>query len=194
MDDICDDLLEEAVRMWHRDGALMTTSFAIGHSRSLFAQPIREHGCTISSQMRVELESLLVSTVGAVLMGRIDESFIAYRSPDDEPLSKGDLARLAETDPSVSTAIVLQAVDTKSQTATVHVARLAIGDRFTDTPWEYAVYEYDDGPYIPDAVKAIKLSDAMLIPVTDIQLREQMSDLGWVVVDSDQTNDDEDDE
>jgi hypothetical protein len=184
IEQMCESLLDEAVVMWERDGAVMTTSFAIGHARSVFAQPKNEVGLAISDYQRVELVAMLASTVGAVVVGRIDESYIAVVDAGAPPLAKGDLERMAETDPNINTAIVVQATDTASGEALVAVAVLTVDDNGLPQ-WDYSIYENADGQFIEDANDAIEISEEILIPTTDAQLREQLDELGWVIADSD---------
>lgn len=170
--------------MWERDGAVMTTSFAIGHARSVFAQPKNEVGLNITNHERVELLAMLASTVGAVVVGRIDESYIATVQADAPPLKKGDLQRMSETDPNIHTAIVVQATDTTTGDELVAVAVLTVDDSGLPQ-WDYSVYDNAEGQFLEDANDAIAISDEIVIPTTDAQLREQLHELGWVIADSD---------
>jgi len=184
IEQMCEGLLDEAVVMWERDGAVMTTSFAIGHARSVFAQPKNEIGLAIGNHERVELVAMLASTVGAVVVGRIDESYMAIVDAGAPPLAKGDLERMAESDPNIHTAIVVQATDTASGEALVAIAVLAVDDGGLPQ-WDYTVYDNADGQFIEDANDAIQISDEIIIPLTDAQLKEQLNELGWVIADSD---------
>ena len=184
MYEVCDGLLEEACIMWERDGALLTTSFAIGHSRSLFAQPMSEEGCNIDNSTRTRIQALLASAVGAIYLGRIDESFISERPADMPPLNKGDLERLAKTDPSVRTAMVVQATDTRSGEALVFTATSVLDDE-GELGWELGVFDHAEGQIIQEAQQSIRLSELITIPSTDVELREELRKLGWALADSD---------
>lgn len=182
--DVCEGLLEEACIMWERDEGVMTTSFAIGHSRSLFAQPISEEGLEIEPDARVQMHALLASSAGAIFLGRIDESYIAERPASAPPLSKGDLERMAGGDPSIRTAVVVQATDTRSGESLVVVAVPVIAEDGS-LIWEHNSFEDADGQVISDAMRAVAMADLIVIPATDAQLREQMREIGWTVADSD---------
>jgi hypothetical protein len=184
IEEICLGLLEEAVNMYERDGALMTTSFAVGHARSAFTQPMTEHGCEIDDETRIRLQAMLASSVGAVYIGRIDESFIGIFPAESAPLSKGQLEQLAKTDASIRTAIVVQAVDTRNQDSLVYIATLGVDDN-GEAEWEQGQFQDIGGPLVDDARKAIEIASHFIIPLTDIQLREELFALGWQMVDSD---------
>lgn len=170
--------------MWERDGAVMTTSFAIGHSRSAFAQPKNEQGLNIENDHRTQLLALLASTVGAVVVGRIDESYIAKVKADTPPLTKGDLEKMADSDPNIHTAIVVQATDVATREPLVAVAVLTVDEDGLPS-WDYELYSDAEGQFVQDANDAIAISDLIVIPVTDAQLKEQLDELGWVIADSD---------
>ena len=191
MEQMCNELLETAIQMWERDGAVITTSFAIGHSRSLFAQPVTAEGCTVDAEARVRIHARLAAAVGAVFLGRIDESFIAYRAPEDEPLRRGDLERLAETDPTIKTALVVQAMDASSHDSLVAVGILEVGDD-GEPDWSYQMFDDPEGSIIAECRAAVAIAEDTIIPLTDIQLREELREMGWTVADSDQDVPDED--
>jgi len=182
--EVCEGLLEEAVHMYERDGAVMTTAFALGHSRSAFAQPATEEGCTINDETRVRIHALLASTVGAVFIGRIDETYLAERPADEEQLLKHDLERMALTDPSIKTAIVVQAMHTKSEESLIAVASELIDDD-GNTEWEFNLYDSIEGQIIDDCYKTISLAALITNPLTDSELRYELKEMGWAIADSD---------
>ena len=182
--EVTDGLCDEAVRMWERDGALMTTAFAIGHSRSLFAQPLTEAGCEIGDDTRVRLQALLGASAGAVFIGRIDESYIKYQEADAPELEKGELARLADTDPSIKTALVVHTIDVASGQSYTSMAILGVDDE-GEREWEFESYDNPQGTYVIDASKSLLLMDIMTTPMTDAQLRDELDSLGWTMADSD---------
>lgn len=182
--EVCEGLLEEAVYMHGRDGAVMTTSFALGHSRSAFAQPTTEEGCTIDNETRVRIHAMLASTVGAVFIGRIDETYLAERPIHEEPLLKNDLERMAAVDPTIKTAVVVQAMDIKTEQSLIAVGVQLIEDT-GDTRWELNMYDTIEGQIIEDCYKTIALAQIITIPLTDAELRDELNELGWTVADSD---------
>lgn len=184
MYEVCDGLLEEACIMWERDGALLTTSFAMGHSRALFAQPMNQDGCEIDNATRTRIQALLAASTGAIYIGRIDESFIAERPASATPYKKGDLERLAESDPSIRTAIVVQATDTRSGECLVFVA-ISVVDDDGEHDWELGVFDEAEGQIIAEAHQSVRLSELITNPITDTQLRDDLRELGWALADSD---------
>jgi hypothetical protein len=184
LSEVCEGLLEEAINMYERDGAVMTTTFALGHSRSAFAQPATEEGCTINDETRVRIHALLASTVGAVFIGRIDETYLAERPADEEQLLKHDLERMALTDPSIKTAIVVQAMHTKSEESLIAVASELIDDD-GNTEWEFNLYDSIEGQIIDDCYKTISLAALITNPLTDSELRYELKEMGWAIADSD---------
>jgi hypothetical protein len=157
--------------MWERDEGLMTTSFAIGHSRSLFIQPVTEEGLRTEADDRIKMHALISSATSAVYIGRIDESYIAERPAESPPLNKGDLERLARYDPSVKTAVVVQATDTRSGDSVVSVATFH--------------FDHAEGRFIDDAKEVMALLEVMSIPTADSDLRQRLDEMGWTVADSD---------
>jgi hypothetical protein len=194
IDEVCEGLLEEAVHMWERDGALMTTAFAIGHARSLFAQPTNEQGLEITDSGRVHLHALLASTAGAVVIGRIDESWMKYVEIDHPPILKGDLSILAETDPTVRTCIAVQALNTTGDDSGLVLLAILEYDDEGNTQWQYQAHTNAESKFTTDARQSIMLAENFSIPTTNTQLVEQLHDMGWVVADSDDMPTDYDEE
>jgi hypothetical protein len=170
--------------MWERDEGLMTTSFAIGHSRSLFIQPVTEEGLRTEADDRIKMHALISSATSAVYIGRIDESYIAERPAESPPLNKGDLERLARYDPSVKTAVVVQATDTRSGDSVVSVATPVITDD-GGLEWETFHFDHAEGRFIDDAKEVMALLEVMSIPTADSDLRQRLDEMGWTVADSD---------
>jgi hypothetical protein len=194
IDEVCEGLLEEAVHMWERDGALLTTAFAIGHARSLFAQPASVEGYDISDKARVNLHALLASTSGAVVVGRIDESYMKYVDIDHPPILKGDLSILAETDPTVRTCIAVQAINASHDDHGLVMIAILEYDDEGNAQWQYQSHTNAQGKFVEDARQSIRLADTFAIPTTNDQLSEQLRELGWVVADSDDMPTDYDEE
>jgi hypothetical protein len=184
IDEISLSLLEEAIHMWHRDGAILTTSFAIGHSRSVFAQPINESGFDLSDKNRIHLDGMLASLVGAVVIGRIDESFIAELPVTERPLAKGELAKMAETNPDVKTALVVQTLDVTTNHLILVMGILGIDDE-GEACWKFASYNDPEGPIGEGLEKSAEIAESIVIPLTNAQLQEELSSYGWQVADSD---------
>lgn len=185
IDEVCEGLLDEACMMWERDGGVLTTSFAIGHSRAIFVQPASEEACKINTHTRVRIQALIAANAGAVYLGRIDESLITERPLDSPPLNKGDLEKLAKSDPSIKTAIVVQATDTRTGESIVHVATCSIDDDGT-LQWEHGIFNDAEGELIVEAQEASALASILTTPLTDSELREELGQLGWAIADSDE--------
>ena len=185
MDEVCEGLLDEACMMWERDGGVLTTSFAIGHSRAIFVQPASEEACKISSQTRVRIQALIAANAGAIYIGRIDESLITERPLDSPPLNRGDLEKMAKNDPSIKTAIVVHATDIRSGDSLVHIATCSIDDDGT-LQWEHGIFNDAEGELVAEAEQSSALAAVLNIPLTDAELREELGQLGWAVADSDE--------
>ena len=121
-------LLDSAIQMFKKDGAVMTCSYALGLSASAFAQPYETKGIDLAVETRVALHALIASVVNARYIGRIDESWVRLTDVGQPELVHGDLARMADYDPSVTTALCVQAYDLETEESYLYMATLSLRD------------------------------------------------------------------
>lgn len=193
LEEICFGLLDEAVYVWERDGGVITTSFVLGHARSMFTSPTTSEAFEIDDATRIRIHALLASLVGATVIGRIDESYKTELPPHSPRLLKGELEELAKTDPNVKTAIVVQAMDTRTGDSLVCLATLKIGDD-GEADWDFESYDNPEGNTSVMFYETAKLAHALRAPLTDEEVRTQLRQLGWALADSDEVHESEWDE
>jgi hypothetical protein len=135
-------LLDNAIEIWRRDGMVATCSWAVGEGRSAFAQPFSEEGWTIPPEVRAGLHAMVAASVKAILIGRIDESWMREMPKDSTPLVHGDLADMADFDPEVKTAICVQCHDLRTAQSYLYMASLQLRDDGS----EHWLRSYHDNP------------------------------------------------
>lgn len=190
---IAEVLLQGAVAIHDRDGGVVPTSFAIGHARTIFAQPFDDSGLRMSREARIAMDALLISATGAVCLGRIDESYIQERGLDDPAPSRDELLERADVDPTIGTALTVQAMSTRSRKATVALARHRLSPE-GESLWDQGLYTMVEGDAIVAAVEACAMAAGITNPISDEQLREELLNIGWQMIDSDDIDDDDDEE
>ena len=121
-------LLDSAIQMWKQDGCVMTCSYALGYSAHAFAQPYEIDGINVALETRVALHALIAACVNARYIGRIDETWVKMSETGEPDLVHGDLERMADYDPTVSTAICVQAYDLETGDSYLHMATLTLSD------------------------------------------------------------------
>lgn len=183
--EVSDGLCEEAVYMWEKEGFLLTTAFAMGHSRALFAQPRLEDVPDIDIDTRIRIQALLGASTGAVFIGRIDQSYLKYQEPDAPRPNADDLYLMSLNDPSVRRAIAVHGTDVASGHSYVSMAVLGVDDD-GEPEWEYESYDNPEGDYVIQASKTLLAMEMMTTPMTDAQLREELKSIGWLLADSDE--------
>lgn len=188
LEEICYGLLDDAIYAWQRDGGVITTSFVLGHSRSMFASPITEEAFSIDDATRVRLHALLASLVGATVIGRIDESYKREVFADAPRLTKSELEELAKTDPNIKTALVVQAMDTRTGDSLACLATLKVDDD-GEPDWDFDSFANPEGDTTIFFYETAKLANALRVPITDDEVRTQLRELGWALSDSDEIAD-----
>lgn len=182
--EICEDLIEDSVYLWEQEGALLPTIFALGYSRSLFAQPMNQKGFTIDNATKVRLHALMAANVGSVYIGRIDETFYAERLVTEAPLNPKELEQLAKHDPTIRTAIMVQAMDMKAEKAVIHLAVASVNDD-GETNWELIDYEQPVGLSVDEGRAVVAFTQLLTQPITDAELVDELYEHGWSLADSD---------
>lgn len=178
---MCNALLDEAIAMWHRDSAVTTTAFAVGHSRTLFAQPVSEVGQSQPDESRIGLHALLVGHCDAHTIGRIDEVFFAYGKGGEH-----DLAVRAETDAEVRTGIAVHAMQTKRPYASIMVLATFTLDHDGKPTWEVITGDDLNHDYHQWFTESIDIARHIKHPLTDQQLHDELEALHWALADSDE--------
>lgn len=188
---LCAVLIDEAVVMWHRDGAVMQTLFAIGNARSMFAQPVSELGFAQSDEAKSGLHALLAGHCNAHTVGRIDEVFYAEHYGKGADLEPGDLSRLAETDPNIRTAITINAYSKRNggQRHSV-VAVFGVG-KDARPMWRVTADDDYCGDWDDWFTDVFDIARHIRQPLTDAQLSEEVEAMHWALADSDDAGDDE---
>lgn len=98
-----------ARQIYEKRGRLTPKLWAQGSSRMIVAEPIEPFTASeITDEMRAMLLCAMASRVEALYIGRSDESYIGTFRP--EALKTGEIASIAETDPSIRTCLVTEAV------------------------------------------------------------------------------------
>jgi len=129
IDKACTLILNESTTMWQTDGAVMPTVFAIGRDTTVFAQPFDPKGYELPAPARVAFHSMTARAVDAQIVGQIAEVFAQTRGADEEAPCEGELADCADVDPSIKTAICVEAYDMKRDLSRLYIARLDLSEQ-----------------------------------------------------------------
>lgn len=186
--EIAENLLEEAVTVWWRDGAVWPAMFAVGHARSIILSPADEEGWAIEDGDRAVLLGLAANLAGAKVIGRIDETYITERPVGEQVPEPGDLAELADTDPTIQTAIAVQALDLETDSVFVSLARLGMDDD-GEPNWRVSNHEEPSG-HLAEHLRATgRAIRAFPAPVPYDDAVAHIHESRWVVSDSDSVRD-----
>lgn len=121
-------VLQSATDLWRMsNGEVVTTVWAMGPRRALFAQPVDDIGRTVTSEARVGFHALMGLVVKARYIGRVDETLAHVRVGPVGPRTRREMEAVADTDPSIHTAIVAEGLELATMTSLVHIARLELG-------------------------------------------------------------------
>jgi len=141
--DICDDYAHIACDHFERDGHVQPVMWALSSRRNIFATPVQGEDSDMSVLARVVIHAMMAAHVGAEYVGSIHEAWVTERRAG-EPLPKqGSLGELADSDPTIRTAIITHGMSVEGEYAVMHLARLDLhsdGSVF----WEHeSVDEFD---------------------------------------------------
>ena len=125
---IMDDILTQAIELWETNGAVSSTSWAIARDRVAYATSIDHEGDQISDEQRLGLHAMMAACIDAVFIGRIDETWTRLQDGKDLPPISGELGAIADRDPTVVTALCVEALDLGDNSLHVHAARLRLND------------------------------------------------------------------
>lgn len=146
-----------AIATFESDGSLIPKMWAHGDEAVVVAQPLTLDG-EPSDEERIEMLWLMALTVGARWIGRVDEAWV--RDQDDNvQIDPDDLPDLADVDPRVRTALMVQAAEIDSGDIAVSVAVLGIGDDGR-AEWARATSSETTGIDHSEIVEALNLAAA----------------------------------
>lgn len=176
-------LMDDAVRIWERDGVLQSTSWAMGESMAGFATSYDMEGAHISDYNRIGLHAMLAACVEARYIGRIDESWARMQDASIPVPVSGELGALADTDPTIGTAICVQAYDLVEANAYVALARMTLDDEGA-IAWNRATFEEPEGRLIGASLMTADIIPRVLShgrPGVE-ELQHLMESLHWTMV------------
>ena len=179
-----DVMMDRALSIFKDHGFVITTSWASGPERIVFGQPIDEDGLTITTETRIGLHALMAITVSATLIGRVDETYTQERDASDPPVEKGELNLLADFDPSIQTAICVEAFDIDTATSYLKIARLTLDDDGRDR-WDMDTYQNVTGQLVHENMVSALLAAYSKEQVTMDELEEIATEYHWEVADAD---------
>jgi hypothetical protein len=175
-----DTMMERAISLFNEDGVVITTSWATGTERAIFAQPIDMEGCDISRETRVGLHALMAIAVDATLIGRVDETYTQERDADSPIPETGELAMLADFDPSIQTALCVEAFDIDTGTSYLKIARLSLTEN-GEQDWNMDTYKNVSGQLVHENIVSALLVGYADEKITLEELEELATDLHWEI-------------
>jgi hypothetical protein len=141
--DVCEDYAHIACDHFERDGYVQPVMWAIGSRRNIFATPVQGEESDVSVVARVVIHAMMAAHVDAEYVGSIHEAWVTERAAGDPLPKQGTLGVLAESDPTIRTAIITHGMSVEGNYAVMHMARL---DLHSDGSvcWEHeSVDEFD---------------------------------------------------
>jgi hypothetical protein len=182
LEHICRSYTDVATEIWEEHGRISSSIWAIGRERFILAKPSPTGG-SHDIRFRTVLHSMLAQAVSAEVLGSTDETFVQERLTGESCPAAGDLAALADHDPTVRTAIVTQALHTDSLDTFLVMARLGLKDNGT-VEWEYDHISQADGGMVETLeYAALFVHDAIDRTVLD-EFAEAMR---WMVMEGEMT-------
>jgi hypothetical protein len=125
---IMEDILTQAIELWEANGAVSSTSWAISEDKVAYATAADAEGAEISAEQRIGLQAMLAACIDAVYIGRIDETWTRIQDEGKPFPVSGELGAIADRDPTVVTALCVEALDLSDGSLHVHLARLRLED------------------------------------------------------------------
>lgn len=145
MNDIGEEWLIQSSMVHDEQGWLLSTMWAEGPVFRAIAHPASSEASKISLFFRRELLSVVAESVNALSFGMIDEAWRKeFASMDEiENLEHGDLAVLAEIDPTVETSII----STWADLADASIESGLLARHIDDDGEAYWIYEQSNGAF-----------------------------------------------
>lgn len=137
---IIEQMTEIAQEIYAEQGFVVPTIFTLREDAVMYAQPVDLLGATISEEARQSIHAMMAISMDAMYIGRIDEMYAAERSVDEPPILKGEMAENADSDPTIRTAVCVEAIDLRDNQRYLSVAQHGIND-FGKIEWRSHVYE-----------------------------------------------------
>jgi hypothetical protein len=169
LDVVLSDLARQATEVFERDGRIPGTMWALGEDLAIFARPSGPDANDLTPGALAALHRVIADHVKAVFFGRIDETYTKEMKEGDPTLdTPGDLARIADSDPEVHTAIVVEGAMLNSEPGQLVIRVLTVDDEGRAV-WTEAHHDLD-----VDHLTLTTLAKALPVPET---LSEQIADL-----------------
>ena len=137
---IIEQMTDIAQEIYAEQGFVVPTIFSLREDAVMYAQPGDLLGATISEEARQSIHALMAISMDATYIGRIDEMYAAERSVDEPPILRGEMAETADVDPTIRTAVCVEAIDLRDNQRYLCVAQHGIND-FGKVEWRRHVYE-----------------------------------------------------
>lgn len=137
---IIEQMTTIAQDIYIEQGFVVPTIFALREDAVMYAQPVDLLGATISDDARVSLHAMMAISIDATYVGRIDEMYAAERSVDEPPILRGEMAEMADSDPTIRTAVCVEAIDLRDNQRYLSVAQYGMND-YGEIEWRTSVYE-----------------------------------------------------
>lgn len=178
VEEACTAALRKAEYVYERNGELLPCMWAVGLHRSVHSVPMTAFAADQRPQLLLGLHSLLAHSVDAHWIGMSHEVWSHERDPDEPMPKKGDLGRLAATDPSVKTALLLHVYDIKTDEHVIGMSRLDL-DRHGRPVWDSSLQESITSPVMDNLKMTAKLVREMEV---DTSPEAILTVLDWTAV------------
>jgi hypothetical protein len=178
VEEACEAALRKAEHVYARHGDLLPCMWAIGLHRAVYAVPKSPEAIWHRPQILVGAHALLAGTVDAHWVGMNHEVFSQERDVDDPRPVHGDLARQAATDPTIHTAILVHALDIKTDEHTVGMSKLGL-DRKGRPVWETDMRQNSSSPILAN----LRLSRLLMVDMlVDVSPENVLDSINWTAV------------
>lgn len=175
LDTILSVLVRQAVSVWETEGVVTGVCWLAGDGRAVFSVPGTAEAYTDDDEV-VLVQATLANHYDSQYMGSIDEVFAKECNVTDD--APGDLATLAETDPTVSTALCVEGLCRKTGETIMHMAILKLTDEGEPT-WDVVVLNAREHRGAQRALRAHDLASQIGGPLEPDELREFLDAQGW---------------
>lgn len=144
LDILCKHMLDQAMNMWSLEGRVITTTWAVGKKKAVFAQPFDARGEGLPLPARLAMHTIAARAVDALYVGQIDEAYTQTRNADDPEPCVGELADCADTDPTIKTSLCVEGYHARTRDHRLYASRLDLTDD-GEPQWEVTVYKHGEG-------------------------------------------------
>ena len=190
LDQIMLSLLGAAQVTYEKEKACNTCAWAIGEDRRAFAQPGDSEGQNQSEENKAAIHALIAASVEARWIGRIDEVWVGEMDALSDSPRRGELEEKAKYDPSIRTALTIQAYDIVTDESYVYVSLLGLDEDGRET-WHSSLDTNVEGHLI-DVARVIAHNIPRMEESFSLE-KERVyavaNALGWVALISDEAGD-----